>query len=578
MDPQRPERDSNQTLRSQTCLITGLLIAAAVQTLIIAIPSVPLGISGEWVWERLPWPTSLMAAAAQFVPAIAGATALICVAELGNRLFRQRQTIDGHERRSRRRIATAAACLMLFLLVFGMWTWLKTVERCAPAPHRHLKSLWVLYDPSSSGYFYEAAFRIKSTSHFLSSYEERIQEGEVYHVGTHPPGLFVLSRWIVQLCRNVPLVSAWLYDWIFLHDLKAFHRLESEAQLEPPLNESQTAALFLLSELTTLAAALTVVPLFLTLRLYFSVLAAWRATCLWTTVPCLVVFLPKSDVLFTLTSMATVSLGLTALESSRTMLWRLCCAVTGGLVLWCGLMLSLAHLPVLALLSAVALVRFARHSMVSRESQLGHSIEGKDNSSPRNVHDIGLRRNSVIRRDLSVIAVIVATAATLTLIFSVATDCNMLSVWRMNLRNHAAFYDVHTRTAWKWLMINPLELGMSVGLPLALSALVGLRHVFAAHRRNSTPDFVPPTKNPSQAVALTVALLWISCRNSGESARLWCFLTPWLMVLPACLVGIESNTPDRDVERSPSINWHVLLLSQMAVCILTSSRVTGFSF
>ncbi len=567
---------------TQARLIAGLIIAAVVQTAIIAIPTIPLGVPGEWDWRRHALPASFMAAVAQFVPAIVGATVLLCVARFGNnRLFRQHRRIAENEDFRRHGPPVAVSGIMLLSLVFGTWVWVKTVERCTPAPHRNLKSMWVLYDPSSSGYFYEAAFKINSTSHFLSSYTERTQEGEVYHSGTHPPGLFVLSRWILQCCRNVPLAAAQLHDWIFSGDLKAFRALESSARLKRPLSESDLAALFLLSEMTTLAAACTVIPLFFTLRLCFDVLTAWRTTCLWATVPCLVVFLPKSDVLFTLTSMAAASFGIMALMSSHDLSKRLCFSVASGSVLWCGLMMSLAHLPVLALLGMVMLIRFVRDGISSGGLRESHSNQMRKSGTmeelPGCETEVNFSRKAVISRDLFVAGVIVATVAVLTLVFSIATDCDMFSVWQMNLRNHAAFYDVHTRTAWKWLIVNPLELGMAIGLPVALISLAGLRHGVAANWRKSTRDSVSMSVDMSLAVVLTISVLWISCRNSGEAARLWCFLTPWLMVIPAHLLGSESDS-HRVVGTSSSVVWHTALLAQMVVCILTSGRVSGFSF
>ena len=46
---------------------------------------------------------------------------------------------------------------------------------------------------------------------------------------------------------------------------------------------------------------------------------------------------------------------------------------------------------------------------------------------------------------------------------SAASICCRCGDW--NFRNHAAFYDHYTRTYWKWLLVNPIELIFAVGAP-----------------------------------------------------------------------------------------------------------------
>jgi len=73
----------------------------------------------------------------------------------------------------------------------------------------------------------------------------------------------------------------------------------------------------------------------------------------------------------------------------------------------------------------------------------------------------------------------------------------------------------------------------------------------------------------------TVAALWLSGRNSGEAARLWCFLTPWLLVLAAHIFRSEKRSDG--LVNSAKI-WKTLLFMQIIVCALTAARVSGFTF
>ncbi|MEO2035335.1 MAG: hypothetical protein ABGZ35_24925 [Planctomycetaceae bacterium] len=540
-------------MHKQRLLIVGLMSAAVIQVGLIVSPVVPLGIPGEWDWQRHRLPATLAAAVLQFMPAVFGSIVLLGVAVFGNwRLSQHRfRSVSGKP-------SQAATWILLFLLTAGSWGWLKTVERCAPVPHRNLKSLWVLYDPSSSGYFYEAAFSIDSVPSFLASYSERIQ-GEVLHIGTHPPGLFLLSHWAIQLCQKVPFVAERMQGLMFRSDVASFRLIEGRSSFsrrKRPLRDSELAALGLVAEMTTFAAALTVIPLFYLVRLCFDALIAWRVTCLWATLPCLAVFLPKSDVLFSLTSMSAVSLGVAALASPHSLAARLCSAMASGFIVWCGLMVSLAHLPVVALLGGLCCIRMLRR----RGDSTGASW------SPA----------STTAMDAFVFVVILGTIAAATVAFNAATNCNMLSIWQTNLANHGAFYEEHTRTVWKWLIINPPELGMAVGLPVALCTLTGSWLAFRSLTTNARCAFGALGIEVSAAVAITVAALWLSGRNSGEAARLWCFLTPWLLVLTGHLFRAESES--REAADSPAVIWYTVLVAQIIVCASMSGRVSGFSF
>lgn len=540
---------------TRSTLITSLIVAAIIQTAIVIIPVIPLGISGEWEWSRhalLGPPLSLLS---QFAPSIVGFSVLLFVARLGDaRLHRHHMRCVGDQPRQRRGPARAITALLLLALVTASWIWLLTAQRCTPAPHRNLKSLWVLYDPSASGYFHEAVFEMESVGAFLSGYPERMAEGEVYHVGTHPPGLFLLSRVMVDLCRSSPGTATRLQKLLPRMDLQAFRSLETSARLNRPLSEPELTALGLLSELTSLAAALTVVPLYFLTRRCFTALIAWRTACLWPTIPCLAVFLPKSDVLFTLTSMSALALVVLAMASAERMRWRFIMAATGGFILWCGLMMSLAHLPVLVLLTVVCGIRL-------------YHLRPADHADA----DTSKRQ---MKECVQVLAMTVGTILAATVLFSLAARCNMFSVWRMNLNNHAAFYDQHTRTAWKWLLVNPLELGMALGLPLAVATVFGFRRSVQRLRQTSGPNSGTLATDVILAVAVTIGLLWLSCRNSGEAARLWCFMTPWL-TLPAAFILRAEVRSDR--VKNNALAWHTLLILQMLVSMITTGRVNGFS-
>ena len=152
-------------------------------------------------------------------------------------------------------------------------------------------------------------------------------------------------------------------------------------------------------------------------------------------------------------------------------------------------------------------------------------------------------------------------------IWQLGTHCNLFNVWRMNLANHAAFYSQSVRTWYAWFAVNPIELAMAVGLPMAAMAIVTLvqsmKIIRSAPRKNLTNG-----RLFGIACALTWTVLWLSGKNMGEAARLWCFLTPWCAIIAAQAV-------DSDAANSQK-TWLILLIAQLTIATITVGRVSGF--
>lgn len=530
----------NSSLSFRQLIIIGLLAAGSVVLLLL--PGVPLGVPGEWVWNRHPLPATAADAILQLLWPTVAAIGLGVVSHWAPPAGRPEPIVTRFGRYSLLLAAAAFFCC--------------AVQQAAPSPHRELKPLWVLYSPSASGYFLEAAIAMPSAEEFLSTYEQRMQEGDVLHIGTHPPGLFLLSRYCIDACRASPTLCAVVGNVSSEPSLRAFQELAELARLSRSLTAEETAGLQLLSLISRLAVPLALLPLALLVSQLSGPIAAWRAGCLWATLPCLAVFFPKSDVLFPLTSITVLSLAWISLNRSGP--GRLF-AVAAGVVLWLGLMLSLAHLPVIAVLVLLTLVRW-----------------------------LPAGNKELIRGDLVTGGIMLTTVIACSVAWSASTGCNLATVWQWNLTNHAGFYEQYPRTYVKWLLVNPLELCLAVGLPVAGSALIGLwRTLSTAFSpgagssdgpavESQTADRLPdPATRPfgeGQLVMVAgmggvILMLWLSGKNQGEAARLWCFLTPWILVMAA---GCLHTLCDR--------SWKTLLALQLLVSTVTVLRVNGFSF
>ncbi len=495
-------------------LLSTLTTAAALLSL-----AIPLGVVGEWEWSRHELIANSLAAVDRLMLPLLGGAILFAVA-----VFLQPAG------RSKFKSATS-----YILLLTGSWVWINCVQQSAPTAHREIKPYWILYDPSSAGYFFEAAFKMDSTTDFLASYEARMQEGEVLHIGTHPPGLFLLSKACLSICESSPTLVSVLNSIESDKTRRAFRTIEAEAQYATRLKEPQIAALHLLKVCSTFAVVLTILPLCLLARQWFDSSTAWKLCCLWPTLPCLAVFLPKSDVLFPLTCTTSLALTVIAMKGGR----HFCCSVFAGVVLWVGLMLSLAHLPVIAVLVAFVALRAWSSKMAT------------------------------LRNDTIVGCIFLFSIVVCCLIWNRQTNCNIFNVWQLNLTNHEGFYKQFQRTGWKWLLVNPLELSLSVAMPVMLLAARGANYSIKTLRQ-STGEETPDSNQSNFAIAtLTVVLaLWLSGKNQGEAARLWCFLTPWIILM------CGSTLQQPDLQKM----WKPILITQMAIAIVTVCTVSGFSF
>ncbi len=529
-----------------------LLIAVIVSIAMLLIPSIPLGVPGEWVWPRLALPEDL----AEFldrllIPIITAAGLVTFCRYVDCRI---------------RRYSALKLGIMLGLLVAGSFCWINAVRQAAPSPHRELRPLWVLYHKYASGYFYEAAFRTASRAELLSTYESRMTKGDVFHEGTHPPGLFLLNWWAIQATAGSEILTAASLWTQPSSTIAMFRKLESETQMARPLSRTEFAALCLVSFLSTVFAAMALIPVFGIVTLISDVRSAWRAASLVPTIPTISIFAPRSDVIYAFSATLLLWMLIESLVAISPLTRRFCCLLAGG-VAFVSLTLSLAHLPVL----------------VAGAAFTGMSLMGSDRLAPR--------------RMVAGALLMISAWSVLFVAFWAVSDCNLLSIWKMNLANHAAFYRQFTRTWWKWGLVNPLELSMAVGLPITVFSVFGFIRCLR-FPANSRETIALNAVRLILAMTGTWLLLWLSGKNMGEAARLWCFLTPWFVIvgtmgLMACNeASTRLRLESAEGACSPSIRaagartesvawdnqreWLMLLIAQFVVCTVTVGRVSGY--
>ena len=506
----------------------------------------PAGVPGEWVWPRIAYDAGLLPG---LILGLVVAGIVLAVYLLVAWLGERRMAGCGGAERG----------LWLAVLMVTGFAWLTAVQDAPATPWGATRTGWVLYYPGPSGYFTRAREMV-SIREFLEGYSALMAEGDVLHTGTHPPGLFVMHRGLLNLCCELPWLSRVLIASEPESVREGFGAIESAALAGGrPLLECEQAALWLVALLTQAAAALTVLPLYLLLRVTWGPVTAWRATCFWPLLPAVAMFLPKSDVLYPLAG--TIFLWLWWSGWQRRIPARMFAA---GVAMAVGMLFSLALLPVACagvLLVAGSLLQRGRGPLDDRAS----ATDGKEIPGSRHCSAVWLAGAAGVGWLMPQLGL------------AIWPGLNVPDIWLSNLRNHAGFYDQFPRTWWKWLLYNPMELVLAGGLPVCVLAAGGAWQVLRERGKRLAAENLPAV-----ACLTTWCLLWLSCRNMGEAARLWILLLPWLCWVAAPVVGeAERSGPVGAAHESRCVGtrlWLFVVACQAVCCAGTVTRLSGFHF
>jgi methylthioxylose transferase len=457
-------------MRIKLCLIL-IVQAALVVLLLIAVEKkrMPLGVPGEWEWLRVPYrpPWLGLLLAGLSVVAYAGFVAL------GLRSMAARKS---------RRIEAAWLTGLLAAAV-GIQV---MIPMGAPEGFDLAKWASVNYVSSATGYFRIARQQaVHDPWQFLAKYPEWIRSQDSLHIGTHPPGLIVVQCMLLRVMEQHPAVADLLLDRMPATVELGFRAF---AGYDPqPLTRAERAGLFATALLTLFACAGTVVPLYLLARVALPAPAAWAAAALWPLASAPNLFQPVADTAYPLLSTSALALVSWAAwfqqRSHRPRFAAIYLAAASGVVMALGMACTLAFIPVGLIVALVLGLNF--------------SVRWQ------------MRALLIFATGLGFLSIF--------LIGWVATGADPLIIASWNLYHHARFYDEYPRTYRLWLVANPIETAIALGLPSVVWCAVGL---LAARR---VPISVWST-------LLVLVLANLVGRNLGEVARLWMLYMPPLLV------------------------------------------------
>lgn len=515
------------------------LITASITIYLFWFTTLPLGITGEWIWQRLPF------VGTEMLPGLFVSGIAFCIYLLAALIALSRINYCSRWELS----------LWLFVLTAAGMISALLLQDNPPGAYRLSKAPFILYYEGSSGYFTEAKEEISDVRQYLAHYEEKMKQGDVLHEGTHPPGLPLFYLGLIELCNHFPELQTLLLDSQPVSFQEATQTISDVSALsKKQFSKLDSAVLWLATIITLTMSSLTVIPLFLLSREFTSREVSWQVASFWPLIPAALIFQPKSDALYSIISILFLYLWVISWKRNSKFLYLL-----SGLLLWMGLLLSLAFLPVGLCATCYCCIEV-----------------GRDRLNP-NLHNSAWRQ-LLMAGLFGFLGLIVPT-----LLMGLVFELNLLNVWILNFQNHAGFYLQYPRTYWKWLLVNPIEISLALGLPICWLVLKSLcnRNIFL--KNPSTDSFHPGLKSLLLSCMLVLGLLWLSGKNMGEAARLWLIFLPWFLVMTIPLwqsIQIESNMANLDSRSflSRQSFWIVALATQAIVCIATVNRVTGFHF
>jgi methylthioxylose transferase len=421
---------------------------------------VPLGVPGEWEWIRVKGSST--------TPAVfLGLTGVVLFTAFAAAGFRAL---------SRKIGPRSEAAWLLGLAVASVITQ-GVIQEAAPEGYGLSKWIIALHAPSSSGYYTVAKQQMGNPRQFLADYPDWIKKQDSLHVGTHPPGLFLVAKTILSVME----ANAAACRWVDALSPPSISNAIVAVKETEKISRADASALALTGALTLLGCALTVVPLYLLARSSLPATAAWASAAFWPLVPSALMFQPTADTAFPMLSASALALACWAGRAS-TVRGLLLCA-TSGLVMAIGMFFTLAFLPVGLVVALILLANPAQ----------GWRIRG---------------------------AMILATGLGFlagTLGWWASTSANPFVIWWVNQSNHGRFYVEYPRSYLAWIAENPVELAIALGLPSTVWALVGL----------ASPRQTPRVAWSTLAV---LVVLTLSGKNLSEVARLWLPMMPALLV------------------------------------------------
>jgi len=389
----------------------------------------------------------------------------------------------------------AEAALVVGLGALGF---LAQVVVAQQSPGGYQESLMALALPGPNRY-HKAARGIERLGPLLGRYPEWMGDDSHSLRITHPAG---------------PVTFFWCLNQVFAGDEAGAKRFVQRcerrlamglrmredspgAKLFAGMSEAELAGAWLATLLLRVVACLVVVPVYGLARGLYGRQAALAAAAFSTAIPSVLLFSPGLDQCYPTVAASACWLGYVA--GCRRSAWR---AALAGMVLSFGLFFSLAFVVAGLWSGLLACAGLGR---------------GDEPVGGRTVAKLaGAGAGGFLAPVVGLYAVF---------------GYNSLAAWWGCWQGNARFNAAQHRTYWKWVLLNPVEFLVFLGVPVAcLSVRRFAAEVWElAHRRVAGRDW------PTLIVAGLIVALNVAGANLGEVGRLWMFL------MPACAMAAAAE-------------------------------------
>ena len=467
-------RQTLETAPSRKLLWSCAGLTALAAALVIA-RLVPVGVPGQWVMGYIADPSwsGLWLALGSL-----GLVLLLCGA-----VWAKLETARLYEEA----LALAMLVAFLFAMQFGIGALGQVGSQ---------EAFIALTTRATTNLYFAESGTIDNAGDYLRGYNRHAAETKNgWQLKTHPPGpvmFFYAARCAVKACPLLKDAALGLANALIPNELY-WRNVDSFRFLDATLDRDAEAAGWLAVAALRLAAALSVVPLYLLARALYGRRNALAAAALAGLVPSLLLFNVIIDQLYPLIALTAALIAYHAAKRRSLLLNILC-----GIVLYVGLLFSLSFLVIFITISAV-------QSMILLSDRKGLDL-------PRSLMMVLRMFECILIGVLGSFMLVEVTVGFQT--FWSWVQCGI---------GNSKFNVAAGRTYWAWLLANPIVFAAFLGVPAAVLFARALGADAARLLKERRPAAADPFAVCSFAV---IAALWLWGANLGEVERLWMPLMP----------------------------------------------------
>ena len=370
---------------------------------------------------------------------------------------------------------------------------------CSLSPAGFYNLILTIISPWATSYF-NVAIEIGDINYWLSNFHTFIESAPL-HARVHPPGNILFFWWIAHVFSELSILTSSLLNAVkntTLDPLPVFSII-GDTFRHSFINSEKAAAVFL-SLFLPFLKCIAIIPVYYLGKLIYDKKIALVTVCFYAVLPALNLFTPGMDQTYTLVSV--LSFYLFCLSAKKNKIWF---AFLSGLVLSVGIVLSYCFLVILGLIICYGLI----YLYINKSPWI---YTTKD------------------------FLMLFAGFSLFPLLFYFLYDFNIIkfflsiNVFSENARLDIVGNEVARRTYWKWLLYNPIDFFMFVGIPISVLSFRSIYNTVKS-KKIIAADIL------SVSFFIILFLLLISGINRSEVARLWMFLMPFPVLIAAAQVA-----------------------------------------